>query len=100
MAKFPGVTIKVSDTIDQWDRKIHVNVRNDKVTLVHRWKSPKDNRKHTQRVTLNDVQAGKLLASVALASVVAVGADNVRQKLLETTIDQEATRLAILSEVQ
>ncbi|WP_458294246.1 hypothetical protein, partial [Bacillus velezensis] len=30
-AKFPGNTIQLSDTVDQWGRKVHINVRNDKV---------------------------------------------------------------------
>lgn len=52
--KFPGNTIQLSDTVDQWGRKVHINVRNDKVTLVYRWKAKSDNRAHTQRVTLDD----------------------------------------------
>ncbi|QDF14622.1 hypothetical protein SHKP152226_22 [Klebsiella phage SH-KP152226] len=93
-AKFPGNTIQLSDTVDQWGRKVHINVRNDKVTLVYRWKAKSDNRAHTQRVTLDDVQAGRLLASVAVAVTVAVGEDEVRQALLNKGIDSEATRLA------
>lgn len=45
--KFPGNTIQLSDTVDQWGRKVHINVRNDKVTLVYRWKAKSDNRAHT-----------------------------------------------------
>lgn len=26
-AKFPGNTIQLSDTVDQWGRKVHTNVR-------------------------------------------------------------------------
>ncbi|AZV02356.1 inhibitor of toxin/antitoxin system [Pectobacterium phage Q19] len=70
MAKFPGNTIQLSDTADQWGRKVHINVRNEKVTLVYRWKSRKDDRKHTQRITLDDQQAARLLASVAIAAAV------------------------------
>ncbi|AWD92501.1 hypothetical protein [Pectobacterium phage Jarilo] len=72
MTKFPGNTIQLSDTTDQWSRKVHVNVRNDKVTLVYRWKSRSDSRNHTQRITLNDDQVARLLASVMVASVVVV----------------------------
>lgn len=98
-AKFPGNTIQLSDTVDQWGRKVHINVRNDKVTLVYRWKAKSDNRAHTQRMTLDDVQAGRLLASVAVAVTVAVGDDKVRQALLNKGIDGEATRLAKASEI-
>lgn len=99
-AKFPGNTIQLSDTVDQWGRKVHINVRNDKVTLVYRWKAKSDNRAHTQRVTLDDAQAGRLLASVAVAVTVAVGDDKVRQALLNKGIDAEATRLAVTSEAK
>lgn len=66
--KFHGNTIALSDTIDQWGRKVHINVRGDKVTLVYRWKSRSDGRAHTQRMTLDDTQASRLLASVAIAA--------------------------------
>lgn len=91
--KFPGNTIQLSDTVDQWGRKVHINVRNDKVTLVYRWKSKSDNRTHTQRVTLDDVQAGRLLASVAVAATIAVGEDKVREAILSKEVGSTATRL-------
>lgn len=72
MAKFPGSTIRLSDTADQFSRKVHVNVRNDKVTLVYRWKSIHDTRAHTQRITLTEDQASRLLGSVAMAATVAL----------------------------
>ena len=97
--KFPGNTIALSDTADQWGRKVHINVRGDKVTLVYRWKSRLDNRAHTQRMTLDDTQASRLLASVAIATVVAVGEDKVRGAILERSVGQESERLAKLSEV-
>ena len=97
--KFPGNTIALSDTIDQWGRKVHINVRNDKVTLVYRWKSRSDGRAHTQRMTLDDTQASNLLASVAIAAVVAVGEDKVRGAILGRTVGNESERLAKLSEV-
>lgn len=99
-AKFPGNTIQLSDTVDQWGRKVHINVRSDKVTLVYRWKAKSDNRAHTQRVTLDDAQAARLLASVAVAAVVAVGEDEVREALLNKEIDSTATRLAEESEAK
>lgn len=94
MAKFPGNTIRLSDTADQWGRKVHVNVRNDKVTLVYRWRSRSDDRQHTQRMTLDDGQSARLLASVAVAVTVAVGEDTVRQVLMNNSVDSEVTRLA------
>lgn len=70
--KFPGSTIQLSDTVDQFSRKVHVNVRNEKVTLVYRWKSKHDSRAHTQRITLDDSQTARLLASVSIAASVAI----------------------------
>lgn len=99
-AKFPGNTIQLSDTVDQWGRKVHINVRNDKVTLVYRWKAKSDNRAHTQRVTLDDTQAARLLASVAVAATVAVGEDKVREAILSKEVDSTATRLAEASEAK
>ncbi|AOZ65547.1 hypothetical protein kpv766_22 [Klebsiella phage vB_KpnP_KpV766] len=98
--KFPGNTIQLSDTVDQWGRKVHINVRNDKVTLVYRWKAKSDNRAHTQRVTLDDTQAARLLASVAVAASVAVGEDKVRDTILRKEVDSTATRLAEASEAK
>lgn len=92
--KFPGNTIRLSDTIDQYARRVHINVRNGKVTLVYRWKDHKSTKAHTQRVTLDDTQAGRLLASVAVAAAVAVGEDNVRQVLLGKTVESEGNMLA------
>lgn len=98
--KFPGNTIQLSDTVDQWGRRVHINVRNDKVTLVYRWKAKSDNRAHTQRVTLDDTQAARLLASVAVAATVAVGEDKVREAILREEADSTATRLAEASEAK
>lgn len=92
--KFPGNTIRLSDTVDQYARRVHINVRNDKVTLVYRWKDHKSTKAHTQRVTLDDTQAGRLLASVAVAATVAVGEDNVRQVLLCKTVESEGNMLS------
>lgn len=92
--KFPGNTIRLSDTVDQYARRVHINVRNGKVTLVYRWKDHKSTKAHTQRVTLDDTQAGRLLASVAVAATVAVGEDNVRQVLLGNTVEAEGNMLA------
>lgn len=99
-AKFPGNTIQLSDTVDQWGRKVHINVRNDKVTLVYRWKAKSDNRAHTQRMTLDDTQAARLLASVAVAATVAIGEDKVREVLLSKEVSSTATRLAKESEAK
>ncbi|QQK88491.1 hypothetical protein [Providencia phage PSTRCR_128] len=54
-------TIPMSDTVDAYQRKIHINVRNGKVTMVHRWKDRYSDKRHTQRMTLTDAQAEHLL---------------------------------------
>ena len=54
-------TIRLSDTVDHYARKIHVNTRNGKVTMVYRWKDHKSPKMHTQRTTLDDIQAARLL---------------------------------------
>lgn len=66
MAEKVSTTIQLSDTVDQWSRKVHVNVRNGKVTTVYRWKS-RDGRDHTQRMTLTDSQTERLLAALTVA---------------------------------
>lgn len=96
--KFPGNTIRLSDTIDQYARRVHINVRNGKVTLVYRWKDRKSTKAHTQRVTLDDTQAGRLLASVAVAATVAVGEDKTRELLLSKVTGEEAISLAAKAE--
>lgn len=96
--KFPGNTIRLSDTIDQYARRVHINVRNGKVTLVYRWKDSKSTKAHTQRVTLDDTQAGRLLASVAVAATVAVGEDKTRELLLSKVADEESIVLAAKAE--
>lgn len=57
-------TIRLTDTADHWSRKVHINVRNGKVTQVYRWKSA-DGRDHTQRTTLNDDQVIKLIGALS-----------------------------------
>lgn len=89
--KFPGFTLPVSDTIDMYARKMHINVRNGKVTIVHRWKDRKSNKKHTQRVTLDDMQVARLLAALSVATNVTIHGDKERMstmhaKLLATGI--------------
>ncbi|GAB7422038.1 hypothetical protein OUHCRE6_49040 [Enterobacter hormaechei subsp. steigerwaltii] len=81
-------------------RNVHINVRNGKVTLVYRWKSESDNRAHTQRVTLDDTQAARLLASVAVAATVAIGEDKVREALLAKEVGETSLCLAAASEAK
>lgn len=69
------------------------------MTLVYRWKAKSDNRAHTQRVTLDDAQAARLLASVAVAATVAIGEDKVRGVLLSKEVSETSRRLAEASEV-
>lgn len=71
-------TIQVSDTVDQYARRIHINVRGDKVTMVNRWKDRKSNKAHTQRVTLDDAQVAKLLVLLATQADKVVVGDEAR----------------------
>lgn len=66
MTEKVSTTIRLSDTVDQWSRKVHVNVRNGKVTTVYRWKS-RDGRDHTQRMTLTESQTERLLTALTVA---------------------------------
>lgn len=55
-------TIALSDTVDAYQRKVHINVRHGKVTMVYRWKDRYSDKKHTQRTTMNDSQTEHLLS--------------------------------------
>lgn len=63
-----ATTIRLSDTTDQFARKVHINVRNGKATMVYRWKDTKSTKAHTQRMTLTDEQAGRLLKALTKAA--------------------------------
>nr|ABR22869.1 hypothetical protein [Escherichia phage T7] len=65
-------TIRLSDTADQWNRRVHINVRNDKATMVYRWKDSKSSKNHTQRITLTDEQALRLVNALTKAVVTAI----------------------------
>lgn len=65
-------TIRLSDTADQWSRRVHINVRNGKTTMVYRWKDYSSSGTHTQRVTLNDKQAVGLITALIEAFAHAV----------------------------
>lgn len=92
--KFAGSTIRLSDTVDQYARRVHINVRNGKATLVYRWKDHHSPKAHTQRMTLDEAQAGRLVAAISMAAVVAVGEDTVREKLFTDSLLESATELA------
>lgn len=77
-----ATTIRLSDTIDQFARKVHVNVRNGKATMVYRWKDTKSTKAHTQRMTLTDEQAGRLLKALATAAGAAVEASGNAERAL------------------
>lgn len=96
--KFPGATIQMPDTRDHFARKIHVNVRNGKTTMVYRWKDHKSSKAHTQRMTLNDEQVARLMGAIAVAATVAVGEDKTRELLMERTVAETAIDLAARSE--
>lgn len=65
-------TIRLSDTADQYSRRVHINVRNGKATMVYRWKDSKSTKNHTQRMTLTDEQALRLLNALTKAAVSAI----------------------------
>lgn len=65
-------TIRLSDTADQWKRRVHINVRNGKATMVYRWKDSKSSKNHTQRMTLTDEQALRLVNVLTKAAVTAI----------------------------
>lgn len=67
-----ATTIRLSDTADQYARRVHVNVRNGKATMVYRWKDYHSSKAHTQRMTLTDEQAGRLLKALALNAAAAI----------------------------
>ena len=99
MTKFVGKTINLSDTIDQYSRKVHINVRNGKVTLVYRWKDHQSTKAHTQRMTLDDVQTGRLCAAIAVAAVCAIGDDKARGLVFNSELDSTAVDLGERSDV-
>ncbi|AEJ81489.1 putative inhibitor of toxin/antitoxin system [Erwinia phage Stepyanka] len=74
-------TLRMPDTADQWTRRIHVNVRGGKTTMVYRWKSRKDGRDHTQRMTLDDAQVARLTMALGRAAAHAIGDDADRRKV-------------------
>ena len=96
--KFAGSTIRLSDTHDQYARRTHINVRNGKVTLVHRWKDYKSPKSHTQRVTLTDEQVGRLVGALSLAAVVAAGDDAARETIFSDTLGKSIEELAVRCE--
>lgn len=78
-------TLYMPDTVDAWTRRIHINVRNGKTTMVYRWKSRADGRDHTQRMTLDDAQVARLIGALGKAVGKAIGNDESRRKVyLET----------------
>ena len=61
-------TIRLPDTADQFSRRVHINVRGEKVTMVYRWKDHKSQKAHTQRMTLCDKQVGRLMGAMTMAA--------------------------------
>ncbi|ARV77591.1 hypothetical protein [Pasteurella phage PHB01] len=64
-------TIGLTDTIDAYERKIHINTLGDKVTLVFRWRSRSDGKRHTQRTTLPPSTAILLANQLMVTSTLA-----------------------------
>lgn len=50
-------TFELTDTIDQYSRKFHINALNGKVTIVQRWKDRNSDKNHTQRTTIDTATA-------------------------------------------
>lgn len=101
MIKFPGTTVQLSDTVDQYARRVHINVRNKKGTMVLRWKDKASDKSHTQRVTLDDTSGAKLLASLAVASMCALEDKEMTQERstkFQSELVSETKRLGGLSE--
>lgn len=98
--KFPGFTLPVSDTIDAYQRKMHINVRNGKVTIVHRWKDRKSNKKHTQRVTLDDMQVAHLLAALSVATNVTCHGDESKRDVIMAKFEATGKPLAEASKLK
>ncbi|WAK44916.1 hypothetical protein pEaSNUABM57_00034 [Erwinia phage pEa_SNUABM_57] len=73
-------TIRLSDTIDQYSRRVHINTRGEKVTLVLRWKDSKSHKNRTQRVTLDDAQTGRLMGALTVAADKVIDKDDARLK--------------------
>lgn len=78
-----ATTIRLSDTADQYARKVHINVRNGKPTMVYRWKDSKSTKAHTQRMTLTDEQAGRLVKSLAMAAAHAIDESGNAQRAID-----------------
>lgn len=92
--KFAGSTIRLSDTVDQYARRVHINVRNGKATLVYRWKDHHSPKAHTQRMTLDEAQAGRLVAAISMAAVVAYGENTLREQLFTDSVRATTVELA------
>ncbi|QOC57631.1 putative inhibitor of toxin/antitoxin system [Erwinia phage pEp_SNUABM_10] len=73
-------TLRMPDTADQWTRRIHVNVRNGKTTMVYRWKCRSTGKDHTQRMTLDDIQVARLTMALGRAANHAINKDPERTK--------------------
>ena len=77
-------TIRLPDTADQFARRVHINVRGEKVTMVYRWKDNHSSKAHTQRMTLNDRQVGNLMGALTMAADKVVDLDKERLKAFGT----------------
>lgn len=78
-----ATTIRLSDTADQYARKVHINVRNGKPTMVYRWKDSKSSKSHTQRMTLTDEQSGRLVKALAMAAAHAIDASGNAKRAID-----------------
>lgn len=91
-----ATTIRMPDTIDQYARRIHINVRGGKVTMVYRWKDHKSPKAHTQRMTLDDAQAGRLMGALTKAVVFSQENDTTgsREETFVKAVNDEIQKMA------
>lgn len=81
-------TIRLSNTVDHWSRRVHVNVRNGKTTMVYRWKDTSSKKNHTQRMTLSTKQTRLLISALSSALVHAVLANGSVDQLDELLMSE------------
>ena len=70
-------TVQLSDTIDQYQRKLHVNTRNGKVTMMLRWKDRASDKAHTQRVTFEPETLGQTIGLLCVAGEATTKGDTI-----------------------
>lgn len=62
-------TFDLTDTVDGYERKLHINELKGKVTIVLRWRSRKNGKRHTQRTTLPIEVAREVAEQILVTSM-------------------------------